>query len=185
VVEAIAEGLAAGKAEMLANAKNVGENKNGWQLAYDVGRYGTRYAYRAAWTLVGVGGNLLEDASYPTTSTDGGGNPLDGASQYPITFTKDEIPPAKAFWSLTMYDIESYLVPNELNRYALGSHSKLDYAPDGSLIIYIQKDNPGSAKETNWLPAPDGPFRLALRLYAPDDDVINRRWLPPVVKKIG
>jgi len=184
VVEAIAEGLTAGKVEMLANAKNVGENKNGWQLAYDVGRYGTRYAYRAAWTLIGIGGNLLEDAIYPTTIIDADGNPLDGANQYAITFTKDGIPPAKAFWSLTMYDIESYLVPNVLNRYSLGDRSGLDYALDGSLTLYIQKDNPGSAKETNWLPAPDGPFRLALRLYAPAEDVINRRWLPPAVKKI-
>lgn len=183
VAEAISEGYAAGKAEMLANAKSLGEIKNGWTLTYDMGRYGTRYAYRAAWTLIGIGGNLLEDAFYPTTLLDADGNSLDGASKYTLTFTKDEIPPAKAFWSLTMYDIESYLVPNELNRYALGDRSELNYAPDGSLTIYLQKENPGKDKEANWLPAPDGPFRLALRLYAPEEDVINRRWLPPAVRK--
>lgn len=183
VAEAIETGFATGKAEVLANTKKLGEIKNGWQLAYDMGRYGTRYAYRAAWTFVGIGGNLLEDAIYPTTLVDADGNPLDGVHQYTLTFKKDEIPPAKAFWSLTMYDVESYLVPNELNRYALGSHSKLNYAPDGSLTLYLQKDNPGQNKEANWLPAPEGSFRLSLRLYAPAEAVTNRSWLPPAVIK--
>jgi hypothetical protein len=184
VVEAISEGYAAGHAEMMASVKNLGEIKNGWQLAYDMGRYGTRYAYRAAWTFVGIGGNILEDAIYPTTMIDADGSPLEGANKYTITYAKVELPPAKAFWSLTMYDSESYLVPNDLNRYALGDRSELNFAPDGSLTIYLQKDSPGKDKEANWLPTPDGPFRLALRLYEPDEDVIHRRWLPSAVKKI-
>jgi hypothetical protein len=183
VAEAIEAGYAAGKTEMLANAKNLGEIKNGWTLTYDMGRYGTRYAYRAAWTLIGVGGNLLEDAFYPTCIVDADGDPLDGAHQYTFTFTKDKMPPAKAFWSLTMYDIDTYLVPNELNRSSLGDRSDLNYAPDGSLTLYLQKDNPGKDKEANWLPAPDGPFRLYLRLYAPEEAVIDRSWLPPAVRK--
>jgi hypothetical protein len=74
---------------------------------------------------------------------------------------KDRTAQVYGFWSLTMYDIESYLLPNELNRYALGSQSKLDYARDGSLTLSMQKDHPGKDKETNWLPALEEGFRLA------------------------
>ena len=108
--------------------------------------------------------------------------PYFAALQYtePLFF---ETLPAKAFWSLTMYDIESYLVPNELNRYTLGDRSDLNYAPDGSLTFYLQKDNPGKDKEANCLPVPAGPFRLALRLYVPKEEVINRRWVPAVERQ--
>jgi len=85
-----------------------------------------------------------------------------------------------------MYDSESYLVPNELDRYAVGDRSPFTYAPDGSLTIYIQHENPGPDKESNWLPAPEDKMRLALRLYVPDDRVINRRWVPsPLRKRTG
>ena len=86
---------------MITTAKNPGKIKNGWILTYDMGRYGTLYAYRAAWTIIGMGENLVEEALYPTTIVDADGNLLDGANHYTITFMKDGIPPAKAFWSLT------------------------------------------------------------------------------------
>jgi hypothetical protein len=163
--------------------KSLGDSVDGWSLTYDMGRYGTRYAYRAAWTAVGIGGNILEDAFYPNTTIDGDGDELTGANNYELTFPEGEIPPAAAFWSLTMYDGESYLVPNELDRYAVGDRSAFTLAPDGSLTIYIQHENPGPDKESNWLPAPEGKMRLALRLYVPDDRVINRRWVPAPIRK--
>lgn len=185
LAQAIALGYEDGRAEMAATARSLGEMVNGWSLAYDIGRYGTRYAYRAAWTFVGLGGNLLEDAFYPTTVVSEDGSDLDGAHSYELTFAADQIPPAKAFWSLTMYDIESYLVPNKWGRYALGDRSRMTYAADGSLTILMQRDHPGPDNESNWLPAPEGRFRLALRLYIPDDRVIDRRWVPPPVRKVA
>ena len=94
-----------------------------------MGRFGTKYAYRSAWTLVGIGGNLMEDAFYPTTTFDGDGDDLSGADRYELTFAAGEIPPASAFWSLTMYDDEAYLVPNELDRYAVGDRTSFDLRP--------------------------------------------------------
>ena len=123
-----------------------GKNVNGWDIALDMGRYGTNYPYRASWTFYGVGGNLPEDAIYPFAAKDGDGNLLNGANKYVLHFTKAEIPPVNAFWSLTMYDAESYLVPNPINRYALGDRSGMKVGDDGSLTIYIQSESPGADK---------------------------------------
>ena len=119
-----------------------------------MGRYGTKYAYRAGWTFFGVGGNLPEDAVYPFAELDGDGKPFNGANKYTLHFTKAEIPPVNAFWSLTMYDDDAYLVANPINRYALGDRSHLAFDADGGLTLYIQGDSPGKDKDSNWLPAP-------------------------------
>ena len=161
----------------------MGEIVNGWQVARDLGRYGMKYAYRAAWTFFGVGGNLIEDALYPVSIVDSDGNRLNGTNKYELQFTKNEIPPVDAFWSVTMYDKDSYLVDNPINRYALGDRSKMKLGEDGSLTIYIQNESPGRNKESNWLPSPKEGFKLALRLYVPKKQVIDGTWKPPAVKK--
>ena len=158
---------------------------NGWEITLDMGRYGTNYPYRASWTFYGVGGNLAEDAVYPFASKDGDGAALNGANKYVLHFSKAEIPPVNAFWSLTMYDAESYLVPNAINRYALGDRSGMKFGDDGSLTIYIQNQAPGADRQANWLPAPkEGEFRLALRLYAPKKEVADGTWSPPAIKRV-
>lgn len=65
------------------------------------------------------------------------------------------------------------MVPNELNRCALGDRSELIYAPAGSLTLYLQKENPANDKEANWLPAPDGPFALVLCIYWTEQAVLD------------
>jgi len=91
-------------------------------------------------------------------------------------------PPARTFWSLTLYDTDGYLVDNPLNRYAVSDRSNMKPTPDGSLTIYIQSESPGKDKEANWLPAPKaGPFKLAMRLYASMEEVTNGSWVPPAV----
>ncbi|SHG78942.1 Uncharacterized conserved protein [Chryseolinea serpens] len=186
VVKAIEEGYAEGFQAMMAESKKLGKIVDGWSLTYDMGKYGTRYSYRAAWTFFGIGGNLLEDAFYPLAQVDKAGNPFDAANKYILTFTKDQIPPANAFWSLTMYDADAYLVPNKLNRYALGDRSNLKFERDGSLILYLQHESPGKQKERNWLPAPEkGGFKVALRLYVPKESVVKGIWLPPPIVKVN
>jgi hypothetical protein len=185
VEAAVKIGYQLGRVEVMKEAQHLGESVNGWSLTYDMGRFGTKYAYRAAWTLVGISGNFLEDAFYPTTTFDGDCDDLSGANQYELTFAESEIPPAKAFWSLTMYDDEAYLVPNELDRYAVGDRTEFDYAEDGSVTIYMQHENPGPDKEANWLPTPEGEFRLALRLYVPDKRVVDRNWVPSPIRKVA
>ena len=164
----------------------LGKIVNGWQIALDMGRYGTNYPYRAGWTFFGVGGNLAEDAVYPFSGVDSEGKLFNGANTYVLNFTKAEIPPVNAFWSLTLYDNHSYLVPNPINRYALGDRSHLNFAEDGSLMLYIQSDSPGKDKESNWLPAPENTgFKLALRLYSPKKEVASGSWAPPAVRRIN
>jgi hypothetical protein len=180
VQKAIQDGIADGQ-PIMKNAKR-GKDVNGWDMALDLGRYGANYPYRASWTFYAVGGNLAEDAVYPFAGKDGDGKPLDGANKYTLHFTKEQLPPVNAFWSVTMYDADSYLVPNPINRYALGDRSGLKYGKDGSLTMYIQSDSPGKDKEANWLPAPkQGGFRLALRLYAPKKEVADGTWTPPPI----
>ncbi len=182
---AIDEGVAAARQAILAEESKMGEMVNGWQVARDLGRYGTKYTYRAAWTYFGVGGNLVEDAMYPLTLVDSDGNKLNGANNYVLHFAKNEIPPVDAFWSLTMYDKDSYLVDNSINRYALGDRSKMRVGGDGSLTIYIQSESPGKDKESNWLPSPKGDaFKLALRLYVPKKQVADGTWKPPAVQRV-
>ena len=183
VRKGIEEGVAAGQTQMRETQR--GKNVNGWDIALDMGRYGANYPYRASWTFYGVGGNLPEDAIYPFAAKDGDGNLLNGASKYVLHFTKAEIPPVNAFWSLTMYDADSYLVPNPINRYALGDRSGMKLGEDGSLTIYIQSETPGTQSQANWLPAPkEGEFRVALRLYAPKKEVADGTWSPPPIKRV-
>ncbi len=182
VRKAIEAGVADGIKVMRETVR--GKVVNGWQIALDMGRYGTKYTYRAGWTFFGVGGNLPEDAVYPFAELDGDGKPFNGANKYRLHFTKAEIPPVDAFWSLTMYDDDAYLVANPINRYALGDRSHLTFDADGGLTLYIQSDSPGKDKESNWLPAPkDAGFKLALRLYAPKKEVADGTWAPPPVKR--
>src|SRR5262245_28341517 len=181
--KAIEEGVAAGHQAIHDEESKMGEMVNGWQVARDLGRYGTRYAYRAAWTFFGVGGHLVEDALYPLGIADAAGKKLDGANNYVLRFAKNEIPPVDAFWSLTLYDKDSYLVDNPINRYALGDRSNCKLGADGSLTLYIQSGSPGADKESNWLPAPKkGAFKLALRLYVPRKQVADGSWKPPAVR---
>ena len=184
--KAVDEGIAAAQQQIRDQEAKMGEMVNGWQIARDLGRYGTNYLYRAAWTFFAVGGNLVEDAVYPLTLVDSDGQKLSGANKYTLHFTKEQIPPVDAFWSLTLYDKDSYLVDNPLNRYALGDRSNCKLGEDGSLTIYLQSESPAKDKESNWLPTPkDGTFKLALRLYIPKKQVADGTWKPPAVKRVS
>ena len=161
---------------------------NGWGKAYqapNMGNYGTDYNFRALVAYVGLGANLPQDAVYPNTALDGDGNLLDSDSKYVVHFEEDQIPPAKAFWSLTVYNDQNFLAENPINRFALGDRDDLTFNKDGSLDIYVQRDNPGEAKYSNWLPAPaEGNFELTLRLYWPKEEVLNGTWTPVPVQKV-
>jgi hypothetical protein len=156
---------------------------NGWMYATTVGVYGTEYLTRALVTAVGLGANRPQDAIYPTSEADADGKPYEGANKYVMHFAKGQMPPVKGFWSLTMYNAEYFFVDNPLNRYTLSSRSKFNLNADGSVDLYLQKDNPGPEKESNWLPAPAGKFVLMFRFYWPEETIINGTWQPPVVQK--
>ncbi len=157
---------------------------NHWSMNTDtMGVYGNYYLKRAIIAQQGLGANLPEDAIYPMNIGDADGNPLDGASNYKIHFEKSELPPVGAFWSVTLYDQQGFQVANALNRFALSSWMPFKYNADGSLDLYVQSESPGPAEVANWLPAPDGPFNLTMRLYAPQSAALTGKWAPPPVVK--
>jgi hypothetical protein len=135
-------------------------------------------------TLIGLGVNLPEDAVYPASFVDGDGKPYSGANRYTLHFEKGKLPPAGAFWSITLYDKDGFQAPNALGRFALGDRDKLKFNGDGSLDIHIQNGHPGPDQESNWLPAPAAEFNLAMRIYSPLRLALDSSWTPPPVKKI-
>ena len=158
---------------------------NGWSMNTDtMGVYGNYYLKRAIIAQLGLGANLPEDAIYPLNLGDESGKPLDGANKFTIHFDKATIPPADAFWSITLYDQDGFQVANSLNRFAVSSWMPFQYTPDGSLDLYFQNESPGADKEANWLPAPKGSFNLCLRLYAPKSEALTGKWNPPPVMRV-
>jgi hypothetical protein len=145
------------------------------------------YLMRAAAAHVGLYGNSAVEAIYPTFFTDANGGPLTGAeNEYTITFAKDQLPPIKAFWSLTMYDgTTQLLVDNPLDRYLLNSTMTDQFVrqEDGSLVLYVQSRSPAQELESNWLPAPEGPFYLVMRLYGPEPAALEGDWTPPALQR--
>jgi hypothetical protein len=134
---------------------------------------------------VGLGGNLPADAYYPVAQADVQGKPLTGAHDYVMHFAKDGTPPVNAFWSITVYNKEYFMMSNAINRYALSGRDPLKYNEDGSLDLYIQKNAPDSGKTSNWLPTPEGDFLLMMRLYWPKEtspSILDGTWKPPPVE---
>lgn len=173
--------------KIMAHFKDAGENINGWVFTTKTGVYGTEYLQRATVAAIGLGANRPEDAVYPTSEVDNTGKPYDGSRQYVLHFDKDQLPPAEGFWSLTMYDAGMFFVENPLNRYTLSQRNNFATNPDGSVDLYLQHDNPGPGKESNWLPAPEGKFNLMLRLYWPKEtppSIIDGTWKPPAVQQV-
>ena len=159
---------------------------NGWMYATNLGNYGTNYDLRAYVAMFGLGANLPQDAIYPVAQVDANGQPFNGANNYILHFEKEQQPPVKAFWSLTMYNPQLFFVDNPIHRYQISpQQSPVTYNPDGSLDLYIQHESPGAAKQKNWLPAPNGPFVLMLRFYEPKDELIDGSWKPPGVTRAG
>ena len=194
---AVALGMKEGEAKIEENLKNFGKNINGWRIGSP---FGDRDFYKGDWLLraaaakAGIYGNDAIEAAYPMTRWLPNGEPLDGSKHtYTLTFAKDQLPPVNAFWSVTMYDGKSQLlIQNPINRYLINSPMLPDMKTnaDGSLTIYIQKDSPGKEKESNWLPAPDGPIYLAMRLYWPKTEPPSilpageGTWQPPGIVQV-
>jgi len=157
---------------------------NGWSMNIDtMGVYGNYYLKRAIIAREGLGANLPEDAIYPLNIGDETGKPLDGANKYTLHFDKGNVPPARAFWSVTLYDADGFQVANPLNRFAVSSWMPFKYNADGSLDLYFQNESPANGNEANWLPAPKGPFTLTMRLYAPRSEALVGKWNPPPVTR--
>ncbi|MFN8197036.1 MAG: DUF1254 domain-containing protein [Nakamurella multipartita] len=182
----IEAGAKAAQAALHAGVARLAVPVNGWAMLTDtMGVYGNEYFRRAVITLVGLGANPAQDAVYPLLVADADGKPTVGDHDYVIHFDADELPPAQAFWSITMYDAEGFQAPNELNRFAIGDRDPLVFNPDGSLDIYMQHGDPGPDRRANWLPAPTGPVGITMRLYAPAPAALDGTWHPPAVRRVS
>jgi hypothetical protein len=160
----------------------------GWQgvvgLFGDAAAMRGRYLARAVAAMMGLYGNDAAEAYYPVGVADASGSPLDGSKHdYVLRFDADALPQVSAFWSMTMYGLpDQLMVANPIERYSIGDRSQLRYDKDGSLALYIQHESPGPKRESNWLPAPDGPFSLQFRMYLPKPDALDPLYLPPPVE---
>ncbi len=170
------------------------KNINGWKVGAmfgDEAFFKGDWLMRAAAAKGGIYGNDAVEAMYPMARDDAAGKPLDGGQHnYTLTFAAGQLPPVNAFWSVTMYDGKTQLlIENPINRYLVNSPMLpgMKKNADGSLTLYIQKDSPGKDKESNWLPAPNGPIYLVMRLYWPKESPPSilppgkGTWSPPPV----
>ncbi len=178
------------KLALLEMARHLKRQKttNGWlYFTKGVGVFGTDYLTRGMANLLGPGWNRPQDAVYPLSQKDASGDDYDGYwHNYVVHFDKGQLPPAAAFWSLTLYDTDFFFAPNPINRYELAQRDHLVTNPDGSVDMYLQADSPGKDKEANWLPAPKGKFDLVLRLYWPratPPSILDGSWTPPPVRR--
>ena len=154
--------------------------------------FGTRaflknnYLYRMGAAVLGIYGNSEHEALYPMYLVDAAKQKMTGANRYTLRFAPDKLPPVHAFWSLTMYEMpQSLLVANPINRYLINSPMlpQLKRDADGGLTLRIQNESPGKDQEANWLPAPKGPFVMAMRLYWPKEEAVDGKWTAPPAKK--
>jgi hypothetical protein len=177
----------------LLSAKALGTRETLRRSARENFEHENYYLIRAAAAQLGIFGNVAKEALYPLFLTDADDELLDASqSDYTMTFEPGELPPVRGFWSLSMYDDKMLFVDNPLDRYLLNSRmldqGQLDFDDDGSLTFYISADSPGSdspkhGRESNWLPAPDGPFRMILRMYGPSEEAQRGEWTPPRPQK--
>jgi len=186
--QAVAEGVAAAHEKIKAESLRVGRNVNNWTLIGEGFGYrsmvGGKDLMRAAANMVGIYGNNPEEAYNFSAAKDADGEPLD-ASKHNYVIHFETPPPVKAFWSVTMYKLPVPLfVANPIKRYSIGDRTP-GFKPndDGSVTIYLQHESPGPEREANWLPAPDGPFALALRIYWPAQEILDGKWEPSAIKK--
>jgi len=158
----------------------------GWALADPaIGDYGTDYLLRAGVAKIGLGANTPEEAVYVPAFLDENLRLLNGRNSYQLHFEPGQAPPADAFWSITVYDGDSFLVPNEQEIYAVSNtgSGNLVYQPDGSIDIVFSRADPNDPN-VNWIPVPDGVFRVYLRAYSPQEAILDGRWMVPGIKRL-
>jgi hypothetical protein len=187
-------GMKEGEAKVEKYLASGQKEVNGWQIGSWFGNrefYSGDWLKRAAAAKGGIYGNDAVEAVYPMTKALANGETLDGSkSNYSITFPAGQLPPVDAFWSVTMYDGKTQLlIENPINRYLINTPMlpTMKKNPDGSLTLYIQNKSPGADKEANWLPAPNGPIYIVLRLYWPKTEPPSvlpaggGTWQPPAI----
>ncbi|MDM0047098.1 DUF1254 domain-containing protein [Variovorax dokdonensis] len=188
------DGLRPGMAEALRQAHETAlclveahtrsHSRAPWRFSSRLGRYGDDLMLRAATAFKGLGALAVDEAVYAMTDFDHEGEPLHGRHTYRIRFEDGGALPADAFWSITLYGKDRYLAANAIGRHALGNRSQLQQEPDGSLVLHVSHA-PAPGPQANWLPAPDGPFYLILRMYHPQQRLFDGHYLFPAMERLA
>ena len=158
----------------------------GWAIPNpSIGDYGTDYLFRAGVAEVGWVANTPEEATYYPGLLGRYLLPLFGFPSRVLHFEKGETPPVNAdgFWSVTVYDGNGDLYKNAENRYSVSSSrpEELVYQSDGSLTIVFSHKDPGDPN-VNWLPVPLGRFEAYLRMYVPNEEILDGTWKAPGIR---
>jgi hypothetical protein len=186
------KGIEQGMADAWKEFKEYKETQVDTGKATSADAFGTRaflkgrYLDRMSGAVLGIYGNSKDEAIYPAYFVDDQGQPLDGTNRYTLRFAPNGLPPVNAFWSLTLYELPSSLLSaNPLNRYLINSTMLPNLArdTDGGITLYVGHESPGKDKESNWLPAPAGPFFSVLRLYWPKPEALDQTWTAPPLRR--
>jgi hypothetical protein len=171
--------------ERLATVPPNAITKNGWTWFADgVGIYGTDYTLRAYLARRQIATSTKEGEVKPVTRVDDEGHALNGANQYTLHFPPNQLPPVRGFWTITAYTKDGALTDaTKLPRLSISDRDRFRRNRDGSVDVIVSAKAPGRGKDANWLPAPEGEFQLAMRLYAPRPQAIDGSWAPPPVQR--
>jgi len=183
-VNEVQAGIKEGERLVAGRNLNGTVRQNGWATGRDATGFGSDVLKRAAGAKFGLGGHqAIENRSY-TAEGDENGKALDGDRWLQLTFAADNMPPNNAFWSLTAYGTDMYLVENEIDRWSISDRTPgLIYGDDGSLTIDVCAQKP--THTNNWLPVPKGRYLLGMRVYEGRQEVIECRWFPPALENQG
>lgn len=182
--ETLAAGVAEGERHILKGNMSDAVKVHGWQTGRTATDSGNDILKRATGAKFGLGGHqAIENRSY-VAQHDAQGQPLNGTRPLKLRFDANNMPPCSAFWSLTAYGADMYLVENPIDRWSISDRTPgLHYDKDGSLTIILSHTQP--AHIGNWLPVPDGPYLLGLRVYEGHAAVVNCDWFPPALEQTG
>lgn len=182
--ETLIAGIAEGEKRIMARNLQGTVSQNGWNTGRDAYGFGDDIVKRAAGAKFGLGGHqAIENRSY-IAQNDSQGSPLDGTRPLQLRLAADNMPPCDAFWSLTAYGTDMYLVANEIDRWSISDRTPgLVYANDGSLTLYLSAEPPDVRE--NWLPVPTGPYLLGMRVYEGQPEVVACEWFPPAMDPIN
>ena len=136
-------------------------------------------------SIIGPIGVPQEEAVYPPVTT-ADGQPINAMHDYVVRMSKDELPPAEAFWSLTLYDLANgFFIPNDRKKYSVGQNAGMKLNPDGGIEIHVAAERPEGVPEENWLPIVrrDENLSLLLRIYVPDLEKM-KTWKAPTAERI-
>jgi len=173
------------KEEFLAKMNNPEESKNLLPKLFQL-KANMTLEPMLLQSVVGPIGLPMKEAVYPPVVTSDG-TPMNALNDYVIEMSKEEIPPSKAFWSITLYDTENgFFIPNDHKKYSVGENSGMQLNPDGGIKIYISEKRPNDIPMENWIPINriDQGIDVILRIYAPDLEKFKTWSAPKAVKVV-